>query len=171
MAAGTEAMSMARRGGIFFPRPAARVLRPLLIALLLFAALPAGSAPAGEQPVLSDEARRTLRADEKLNQGLLAVVIADAIRNRCPTISGRLIRAFFYLKGLEYYARRQGYREEDVSAWLQDRVERERMFDMARRWFDAHGAKEGDAESFCRVGREEIGKKSAIGKLLRDNGK
>ncbi len=169
--AGTAAMGMTKRGGHHHARAAMRALRPLLLALLVLAGVPAGATPAGEQPALSDAARATLRADETLNKGLLAVVIADAIRNRCPSISGRLIRAFFYLKGLEGYARRQGYREEDVSAWLQDGAERERMFGMARRWLEDHGAKDGDPDSFCRVGREEIGKKSAIGKLLRDNGK
>lgn len=144
--------------------------RTLLAALLMSLASPF-VAEAGNEPALSDEARKVLRADEHLNDGLRAVVIADAIRNRCPSISGRLIRAFFFLKGLENYARKKGYREEDVSAFLQDRIERERVFNEARKYLEEHGAKEGDPESFCRVGRAEIEQGTPIGKLLKDHGK
>ena len=91
----------------------------------------------------------------------------DVIRKTCPSISARMFVVYSELKALERHARDQGYTEADFKAFRENKAEKDRIKAMAAKYLKAAGAVEGDAETYCKVGRDEIAKASRMGKLLR----
>lgn len=110
-----------------------------------------------------------LNQEAHINDSLRAARIGDVIRKTCPTISARMIVVYTKAKELERYALDQGYTEEAVEAFLEDKTERARLKAEAAAYLKAAGAVAGDPESYCKVGRDEIAKGSLIGQLLRSS--
>lgn len=108
-----------------------------------------------------------LPKEAHINHSLMSGVAADNIRNACPSISARMITAWSKLNGLKTYAENKGYQEAEVRAFLKNPTEKARVKAMAAAYLKSHGAVAGNAESYCKVGREEIAKKSLIGQMLR----
>ena len=71
------------------------------------------------------------------------------------------------LNALEDYARDQGYTEAEVKAFLKDKTEKARIKAAAATYLKKAGAVDGDAETYCVVGRAEIAKGTLAGSLLR----
>ena len=108
-----------------------------------------------------------INLDPRINESLIAGRVGDVIRNTCPTMSARMIVVYSKLKELERYARDKGYSEADFKAFRNNPSEKDRMKAAAAAYLVQAGAVEGDAQSYCRVGRDEIAKGSLIGELLR----
>lgn len=138
------------------PRPhsLARHLRPLLAALALLLT----AAPAQALPPLS--------SNTYINERLVAAQVGDLIRRTCPSISARLITAYREMKKLEAYAKRLGYSDAQIKAFINDKDEKARVKAEARAYMHAKGVVEGDRESYCRLGREEIAAGTITGSLL-----
>lgn len=109
-----------------------------------------------------------LRDNEHINTQLLAAAVGDKIRKTCPTISARMFTVLRKARALESYAREQGYSEDEVEAFLDSPKEKARIRGKAAEYMAARGVVEGDAESYCRLGRNEIAKGSLIGSLLKE---
>jgi hypothetical protein len=131
----------------------------MTILTLGFAAMLAVSAPAF--------ARTALNQDAHITESLVAGRVGDTIRQTCPSISAKMITAYSKLKELEKYARAQGYTEEEVKVFMKDPTEKARIKALAAEYLKKAGAVEGDAESYCVVGRAEISKGTLAGSLLR----
>lgn len=112
-------------------------------------------------------AQEPLATEVHINDSLRAGRIGDVIRKNCSSIDARMFVVLGKLEGLKGYARKQGYSEDEVRAFLKDPKEKTRLKAEADAWLKKAGAKAGDAESYCKVGREEIAKKSLVGSLLR----
>ncbi|MGL6208841.1 MAG: DUF5333 domain-containing protein [Paracoccaceae bacterium] len=110
-----------------------------------------------------------INKDPRINESLIAGRVGDTIRNICPTISARMVVVYSKLKELERYARDKGYSEADFDALRKNEAEKNRMKAKAAEYLKAAGAVEGNAESYCKVGRDEIAKGSLIGELLRSS--
>jgi len=110
-----------------------------------------------------------INLDPRINESLIAGRVGDVIRNTCPTMSARMIVVYSKLKELERYARDKGYSEADFKAFRNNPSEKDRMKAAAAAYLVQAGAVEGDAQSYCRVGRDEIAKGSLIGELLRSS--
>lgn len=108
-----------------------------------------------------------INREPHINESLIAGRVGDVIRNTCPTISARMVVVYTKLRELERYARDEGYSEADFKAFTGNGAEKERMKAEAQAYLAAAGAVEGDVESYCKVGRDEIAKGSLIGELLR----
>ncbi len=108
-----------------------------------------------------------LNTEPHINDSLIAGRVGDVIRNTCPSISARMFVVLQKLNELESYARDKGYKEADVKAFLKDKTEKSRIRGLADAYLKKAGAVEGDAESYCKVGRDEIAKGSLAGTLLR----
>jgi len=108
-----------------------------------------------------------INLDPRINESLIAGRVGDVIRNTCPTMSARMIVVYSKLKELERYARDKGYSEADFKAFRNNPSEKDRMKAAAAAYLVQAGAVEGDAQSYCRVGRDEIAKGSLTGELLR----
>ncbi|MEM7519647.1 MAG: DUF5333 domain-containing protein [Pseudomonadota bacterium] len=112
-------------------------------------------------------AKPPLRDVAEIDDALLDLGIADHIRKNCPQISARMLKAITYVSNLERRARDLGYSRDEIKAYTNSDVEKERLRARAAEVFAARGYQGRDAASMCALGREEIAKDSRIGTLLR----
>ena len=133
----------------------ARTLAALAAATLTLGAL---AAPAAALEPLSQE--------RHINSRLIAARIADRIRRECPTLNARMLYAYGQARALERYALDKGYSRAEVEAFLDDKAERRRIYAVAEDYMARNGVKKGDAESYCRLGRQEIANGTVTGSLL-----
>lgn len=131
------------------------MIRPLISAALLTAAL---AAPAA--------AREPISSVRYITDRLIAARIADRIRTECPTLDGRIVYAFQQARALERHALGLGYSKAEVQAYIKDKAEKKRLFAIAEDYMARNGVTKGDAESYCRLGRQEIAKGTVTGSLL-----
>ena len=129
--------------------------RAALLALSCAAAL---AAPAAALPPLSQ--------NRHVNDSLVQARVADMLRRGCPTLDARLVRAFSEARKLKRYAQDQGYSDAEIDAFLDSRAERRRIYAEADRYMVANGVVNGQPETFCRLGRQEIERKTIAGSLL-----
>jgi hypothetical protein len=107
-----------------------------------------------------------LAQEKYINDRLIAARIADRIRKTCPTINARIFYAYGEARKLQGYARKQGYSDAQIDAFLDSKTEKKRIYAVAEDYLTRNGAKKDDPESFCRIGRDEIAKNTIIGSLL-----
>ncbi len=107
-----------------------------------------------------------LAQEKYINDRLIAARIADRVRRECPTIDGRLIYAYSEARKLIKYARKKGYSQDEIDAFIDSKPEKKRIYGIADRYLSDNGAKPEDADSYCRIGRQEIARKTIIGSLL-----
>lgn len=127
-----------------------------LIALALTAATLA--APAAAQAPLAQE--------RYINDRLIAARVADRVRRECPSIDARIVYAWSQARALKRYAESKGYSSSEIDAFLDSKQDKARIYAAAEDYLTRNGARKGDAESFCRIGRAEIASKSVAGSLL-----
>lgn len=108
-----------------------------------------------------------LNKEAHINEALMAGRAADIIRSTCPSISAKMFTVLAELSDLKDYARAKGYNEADVKAFLGSKAEKARIKALADDYLTKAGAIAGDAESYCRVGRDEIAKGTLAGSLIR----
>ena len=138
-------------------------LRPLTLTLAAALALSATAAPAQTQ----DEINARLGGDAALWTGLFAVALADELRNRCEGLEARTLRATSFVFGLYNRARDYGYSRQQIRAFQTADSTEARMRAEVNAYFAANGVREGDAETYCALGRSEIAAGTQAGELLR----
>ena len=112
-------------------------------------------------------AKEGLDQEVEINEGLIAISMADTIRTSCPEILARFIEAFIFLKSLESQARALGYDGSEIKAFINDTDERDRVLSLAQARLTTIGALPHQPATYCTVGLAEIQTGSAIGKLLK----
>ena len=112
-------------------------------------------------------AKPALRDVSAVDDGLLAVAIADEIRNTCDTIDARMFTALLTLNSLKSTARSMGYSDEEIEDYVTSKAEKARMRKRGEAYMQANGVTLGDKSGYCRLGKQEIAKGSAIGTLLK----
>ena len=127
-----------------------------LIALALTAGILA-------QPALALE---PLAQDRYINDRLIAARVADRVRRECPSINARIVYAWSQARALKRYAENKGYSSSAIDAFLDSKQDKARIYAAAEDYLTRNGARQGDAESYCRIGRNEIASKSVAGSLL-----
>lgn len=132
-------------------------LRPLALGLL--AALPTVAA-AQDLPPLGQV--------EVITEGLINTAIAYELDRKCDELEGRRLQGIAFLWSLESEARQLGYSRQEIEAFIDDDEEKDRLEGIARERLRGMGAVEGQWDTYCAVGREEIAKASPIGRLLND---
>ncbi len=112
-------------------------------------------------------AKVPLHENRTVVNGFYAIGLADEVRKNCGDISPRWLRAYNYLRALEKFARDQGYSDADIDELVDNRVEKEALRARIRADLKERGASPQTPEGYCTVGREEIAKDTAAGRLLR----
>jgi len=107
-----------------------------------------------------------LREVRSINDGLLAVGLADEIRKNCGSISGRILRGIARLRSIHNSARAMGYSDQEIKTFVDSRAEKNRLKARGKSYLNANGANLDNEASMCLLGSKEIAKKSAIGTLL-----
>ena len=100
-------------------------------------------------------------------RGFYAIGLADEVRKNCDTIDPRMFRAYNYLRSLARFAQKAGYTDAEIEQLTENREEKERLRKIIRADLAKRGASPKSPEGYCTVGREEIAKNSAAGRLLR----
>lgn len=112
-------------------------------------------------------AKTALRDVPAIDNGLMHVAIADAIRKSCDSINARLIRAYSELNRLKALARDMGYTEKEVERYVTSKEEKARMKAKAERFLAENGVRADDIPALCRFGEQQIQAQTDIGQLLR----
>ena len=99
--------------------------------------------------------------------GFYNVGLADEVRKNCDQIDARLFRAYSYIKSIERFARDAGYSNDQIDQFVDNKQEKEKLRSRIRADLAKRGASSKSPEGYCTVGREEIAKGSAAGRLLR----
>lgn len=99
--------------------------------------------------------------------GFYAIGLADEVRKNCDSIDPRMFRAYNYLRSLARYAQKAGYSDAEIEELTENKAEKERLRAIIRADLAKRGASPKTPEGYCTVGREEIAKNSAAGRLLR----
>ena len=107
-----------------------------------------------------------LSSDKYINDRLIAARIADRIRRECPTINGRLVYAYSQARALQRYALDKGYSREEIDAFLDSKADKARIYAVAEDYLARNGVVKDDPESYCRLGRAEIERRTVTGSLL-----
>ena len=107
-----------------------------------------------------------LAQERYVNDRLIAARVADRVRRECPSINARSVYAWSQARALKRYAENKGYSSSEIDAFLDSKQDKARIYAAAEDYLTRNGARKGDAESFCRIGRNEIASKSVAGSLL-----
>lgn len=129
------------------------------LSLALMLAMAAAAAPAAALPPLGE--------NDYVTERLIAARVADRIRKTCPDISARIFYAFSQARALKSWAEDQGYSEEEIDSFLDNRKEKKKIYARAETYLAENGAT--DEAGFCALGKAEIAKGSIIGSLIYEN--
>lgn len=105
-----------------------------------------------------------LSQERYINDRLVAARVADLIRRGCPGIDARVVYAWTQARALKRYAEGKGYSAAQIDAFLDSREDKARIYDAADAYLRQNNAT--DQAGLCRLGREEIARKSVAGSLL-----
>lgn len=112
-------------------------------------------------------ARPALKDVAHVRDGIIAVGIAYEISQKCSDLRPRYLRGLNFLESLKDHARGLGYSDVEISAYVDDKSEKNRLEAIARSQLAEMGAVVGQEATYCSVGRNEIAAQTSIGRLLR----
>ena len=115
------------------------------------------------------QAKQDLKDVPSVWNGLLNIGIANEIREICPSISARMVRAALRLNSIQNEAEGMGYTQAEIDAFRKSEANKAAMRAEGETYMKNNGVVKGDAETYCALGRAEIAKSSQIGRLLRAN--
>lgn len=115
------------------------------------------------------EAKRPLEEVRSITDGLLWIGIADEIRNTCPTISARMLRALSRINSIQNEAKSLGYTKSEIDRFRKSAANKAELRRRTEAYLQANGVLQDDPQTYCALGRAEIAKSSQIGALLRTN--
>lgn len=107
-----------------------------------------------------------LAASAHVTERLVAARVGDVLRKSCPTASVRWIKVWNEVESLKAWARERGHTHTSVSAFLDDRAQKDRIYGLANAHLRAAGYT-GSAASACDVARNEVARSTLAGGLLR----
>ncbi|MDF1871360.1 DUF5333 domain-containing protein [Vannielia sp.] len=110
---------------------------------------------------------KSLADSKSVNAGLVAIGVADEIRRNCPDINARMVKAYTYLNSLERQAKAEGFSQSEIDAYVDDKAQKARLIEVAKKYMASKGV-DGSAESYCKLGHQEIAGGTKVGALLRE---
>lgn len=117
--------------------------------------------------VQAAQAKQPLREVAEVEQAILVIGQADAIRRNCPAIEPRRLKVVFFILSLENRAKAMGYSKDEIDAYIDSDTDKARLKIKAASLLAAKGVDTSDPQSYCAVGISEIQKSSQIGALLK----
>ncbi len=113
------------------------------------------------------EVNATLRADPEIFNGLFVMGIAHGIRDICPTIEARMIRANVLALSLYNRARGMGFSRDEIRTFLRDDANKAELRAIVIDYYNQRGADIEQPETICALGQAEIEAGTSAGALLR----
>lgn len=112
-------------------------------------------------------AKPPLREVKEINEPLYWALVAFEISEVCNSIEPRKLKGLADGWGLVRKAKKLGYSETEIKAFIKSDAEKERMRKRGKAFFDQKGVSHDNPESFCTLGRAEIERNSQIGVYLK----
>lgn len=131
-----------------------------------FAALALGALLATSGAALADRSVG-LANEPHVTAMLVEARVADRVRRECASIDGRMVRAIGEARKLKAWANAQGYADDEIRSFLDDRAQKDRIYALAEERLARNGAVRGQPQSYCTAGRAEIAAGTLAGSLLR----
>ncbi|WP_418591951.1 DUF5333 domain-containing protein [Ponticoccus sp. (in: a-proteobacteria)] len=113
------------------------------------------------------QAKPPLRDVPEIDNGLMAIAIADEIRKKCDGIEPRLVRAMSQLNTLKGMARDMGYSNDEIDDYVTSKAEKERMRKKAEAYLSSQGVNAKDRAALCAYGKADIARGGPVGSFLR----
>lgn len=142
-----------------------RTLSSVILAALVACVLSMGAA--GAQARTQAEVNAALRNDQEIYNGLYVMGIAHGIRDICPTIEARMLRANSLALNLYSRARSLGFTYNEVRAFLRDEDNKAEMRAIVIAYYNQRGADIEQPQTICALGEAEIAAGTSAGSLLR----
>ena len=117
-------------------------------------------------PVLAQD-RPGLQGEADIENSLRIVATVEVLRDNCDALDLRKIKAVMYVRGIQSRARKLGYSDAEIEAYVDDDAQRGRLEGIAMAYLQSKDAVPGDAGSFCAVAKGEMAAKSTVGGLLK----
>lgn len=133
--------------------------------VLVLSILSMGTAAA--QATTQAEVNATLRADPEIFNGLFVLGIAHGIRDTCPSIDARMIRANVMALSLYNRARGMGFSRDQIRTFLRDDDHKAELRAIVINYYNQRGAQVEQPETICALGEAEIAAGTPSGALLR----
>ena len=111
----------------------------------------------------------TLYDHEGVNNGLVVAGIVEEIDDQCPSLKVRVVRGALFLRSLHRLAGDAGFTDEEIEAYVDDREQEAFLRQIAQDWLTERGAAQGDPETYCAIGREEMANDTQIGSFLKED--
>lgn len=122
---------------------------------------------AGAQARTQAEVNAALRNDREIYNGLYVMGIAHGIRDICPTIEARMLRANSLALNLYSRARSLGFTYDEVRAFLRDEGNKAELRAIVIAYYNQRGADIEQPQTICALGEAEIAAGTSAGSLLR----
>lgn len=113
------------------------------------------------------EVNAVLRADPEIFNGLYVMGIAHGIRDICPTIEARMLRANSLALSLYSRARSMGFSRDEIRTFLRDDANKAELRAIVIAYYNQQGADIEQPETICALGQAEIAGQTPAGALLR----
>ena len=113
-------------------------------------------------------AKPPLREVDEIDDTLYYIAIANEIDENCDRISGRRTKAIGKMYQLRAHANKLGYSDDEIRSYVESKAEQNRMRKKGEAYLAANGVTYESPDSFCRLGRKEIARSSAIGIYLKE---
>ena len=103
----------------------------------------------------------------RIRDGLVHVGMAREIADKCSSLDARTLRGLNFLLELKSYAAGQGFSDEEIDDFIDNKPERRRLEAIARAQLQTLGAVEGQEATYCSIGRDQMQRNTRVGWLLR----
>ncbi|MEX0284816.1 MAG: DUF5333 domain-containing protein [Paracoccaceae bacterium] len=113
-------------------------------------------------------AKPPLREVKEIDDTLYYIAIANEIDEYCDGIYGLRVKAINKMYQLRAHANNLGYSDAEIRAYVESKAEQNRMRKKGEAYLAANGVTYAKPSTFCRLGRKEIARSSAIGIYLKE---
>lgn len=107
-----------------------------------------------------------LLSQESIVAPLVEARAADVVRRGCPAYKVNMVRAWQEARALQAKARKMGYSQAQIDAFIEDRGAKDAVKARANALLAGLGAS-GNAASLCAAGDRLVGQSVVAGKLIR----
>jgi hypothetical protein len=110
---------------------------------------------------------KSLRDEPTIDGPMLSVAIAIEVSDKCPSIDARKIKGLNYLWGLKSAAKKLGYSDAQIKAYVESDAEKARMRKLGESYVRSKGLNPASVADLCTLGSNEIVANTLTGSFLR----
>lgn len=139
------------------------------LSLGVFALSLALAQPSVGQAMTQADVNDALRANAGVYNGLFTAGLIKHIVDTCPEVQGpnRMSRVTYFM-GLYNQARRLGFSRAQIEAFVDDKVEQDRLRDLVKAHLKRQGVDPDSQEAVCTYARAQMAEGTILGTRLRE---